>query len=149
MPGLRRNKPANQGAAGYGVDKKQAADIKQFNKTAVYVQGFRTTLSATGLTPVTVNLNAPGRRLLGISVFPGSGVNADIADCQLTLIVNNNNVILNMAALNADQGFVHANAYYLPTPQPLSGNDTITVNITKNSGAGTPVVYVNVFYIPR
>jgi hypothetical protein len=143
---LRR--PASPGKTGYGVSKKHAEQVKEFNKNIVYVQGFRTTLAATGATPINIQLNSPGKMFLGISLIPATGVNADIFDCAITIVINSLNIILNAAALNANPGFTQG-ILYLKTPQPLTGNDTITATITKSSGAGTPIVYLNAFYEPQ
>ncbi len=143
-----QRRPAPGKPAGYGPTKKSTHATREFNKTSKFVQGFRSTLPAIGSLPVTIKLNSPGKFLLGIAVFPASGINADISDCTLLLSVNGFNILTEACAQNAIpsliQGFL-----FLPTPQPLQGDDNIVLTISKKSGVGTPIVYTDIFYIPR
>lgn len=129
---------------GYGVNEQQAQNVKKFNKDLRYVQGFRTPLNS-GSNTVTITLNAPGKMLLGVSVIPVSA--ADITDTQVSFSINNNNVLIGAAASNMNPQYVQGMIYF-PTPQPLSGNDTIAFSINKND-VGSINVIINVFYVPR
>lgn len=121
--------------------------IQQANKELRYIQGFTATVGANASVPVPITLNSSGKKLLGISIMPASGTNSDIANFQVTFLVNNNNVLLNMGANNANPNFV-GNMIFLPTPQPLLGNDSISLNVTNNTGVSRDIL-VNVFYVPR
>lgn len=131
--------------AGYGVGKSGAQNIKDFNQELMYVQGFTTTVGPGGQMPITVTLNSPGKWLHGIATIPTLA--SDISSTTFNLVVNNNNVLTKFAAQNSNPGFTQNNIFF-PTPQPLVGTDTITLNIT-NSGAGSITVTVNFFYVPR
>jgi hypothetical protein len=120
---------------------------RAFNKDLRYVQGFQSTLVSSGTVNVPIALNSSGRQLLGIAVIPITGTNADLTNTQLTLVVNNNNLLLNAATANLIPNYVQ-NMMFFPTPQPLSGNDVITIQITNNA-ATTPGVLINVYYVPQ
>lgn len=145
------NQPHNPGkhepdkTAGYGVTKAGANSTKQFNKDLIYVQGFRQIVPAGATVPVKVGLASPGRWLHGIAFIPTA--TSDIGDTQINLVVNNNNVLTDVAAQNANPGFTQGQIFF-PTPQPLQGNDTITQNIT-NNGSSPITVTTNFFYVPR
>lgn len=129
------------------VSAHAATAIKNFNSQLVYVQGFRSVINGTGTTPVTINLSSSGQELKGIALIPVTGTNADLANLQVTYVVNNNNILLNVGAPNLNPNFFQG-AYYFPTPQPLIGNDMITLNVTNNSGSQVTIL-ANVFYVPR
>jgi len=131
--------------SGYGPDKKQAAAVKQFNQELRYVQGFSITTPSAGTTTTNITFLAPGKKLLGIAIIPGSATN--LADSSFTLTVNNNNVCNSMGANNANPNFVGSMIFF-PTPQPLSGNDTLKLIYT-NGGALSNTIIVNFFYVPR
>jgi hypothetical protein len=131
--------------AGYGVTQAGANSTKNFNKDLIYVQGFRQVVAAGATVPVTVSLASPGRWLHGIAFIPTSA--SDISDTQLNLVVNNNNLLTKAAAENANPGFTQGQIFF-PTPQPLQGQDTITLNIT-NNGSAPVTVTTNFFYVPR
>lgn len=143
-----RRAPTKPGKTGYGASKSSAEATRKFNERSSYVQGFRTTMPAIGSVPVTVKLASPGRFLLGLAILPGSGVNADIGDCTVTLVVNGLNILVDVNVNNANPGFMQGRLY-LPTPQPLQGDDSITVTLNKLSGAGVPVIFSDIFYLPR
>lgn len=128
----------------WSVSAQQGANVKAFNQTVRYVQGFRTPIP-NGTSNVPINLNSSGKSLLGISVTPIA--TADISDCQFTFVVNNNNLLINVAGPNLNPNFVQGMIFF-PVPQPLYGNDNINFSITKND-AGTVNVILNIFYIPR
>lgn len=145
------NAPHNAGkhepdkTAGYGVTKQGAQSTKNFNKDLIYVQGFRQQVLAGATIPIAVSLASPGRWLHGIAIIPTTA--SDMSDTQTTLVVNNNNVLNKVAAQNANPGFTQGQLFF-PTPQPLSGNDTITQTFTNNGS--TPIqVTINYFYVPR
>lgn len=123
---------------------QQAAQTKSFNKDLRYVQGFRQALNQ-GTANVSISLNSAGKFLLGVSVIPISG--ADITDTQVSLLINNNNVLLESAASNMNPIAVQGMLYF-PTPQPLQGGkDIINLSIKKND-SGAINVMINVFYVP-
>ncbi len=150
-PHQEHGRPRNPGqhppnkTSGYGITPAGVQNTKNFNKDLVYVQGFRQAVTTGQTVPVTVNLASPGRWLHGIAIIPKAGT--DLTDCQITLVVNNNNVLFKAAASNADPGYTQGQLFF-PTPQPLQGNDTITLNIT-NNGSGTVQTTTNFFYVPR
>jgi hypothetical protein len=145
MQTLRRR--PNSQPAGYNVTGNEAKQTKSFNKNLRYVQGIRTTIAALSTTPITISLNSPGKFLLGISLMPESGTISDIAACQVKFVVNNNNILLNAQAQNLCPNYVQGMIFF-PTPQPLIGTDSITMDVTKNN-ASAIVIYINVFYVPR
>jgi hypothetical protein len=120
---------------------------KEFNQRVRYIQGFRNTINASSSTTFTVTLNSVGKFLLGITVMPVSALLTTLGDTQVTLVVNNNNVLLATAANNMNPNFV-GNMLYFPTPQPLFGNDSISITFIKNDAA-SPVVLYNFFYLPQ
>lgn len=146
-PQTFQKKSTPPGKTSYGPDINTAQGVKEFNKDKMYTQGFRTLINASTTTNVTIQLNSPGKFLLGISIIPVSGTNADIADCQIQLIVNNNNILLNVGAPNMNPNFVQGILYF-PTPQPLMGNDSISINVIKNNAANVTIVG-NIFYVPQ
>jgi len=129
---------------GADVSSRQAQQTKSFNQGLRYVQGFRSQIPQ-GNISVPINLNSSGRTLLGIAVIPVTG--ADISDTQITFVVNNNNMLINVNVENLNPNFVQGMIFF-PTPQPLFGNDNINLNFTKNN-AGTVNAIINIFYIPR
>jgi hypothetical protein len=139
-----RRRPGQQPASLPGA--ASPVNIKKFNEGLRYVQGFRQALASASTTPITITLNAAGKRLLGFSVIPVSGTNSDISDCQVNIIVNNNNVLLNAGLQNLNPNFVQ-NMIFFPTPQPLTGKDTINFNVNKNN-SGAVTIIINCFYVP-
>jgi hypothetical protein len=131
--------------AGYGITPAKAQSTKEFNKDLLYVQGFPSQVNAGSTVPTPINLNAPGRWLHGIAVIPVTG--SDLTNVKINLVVNNNNVVINAAAPNLDPGYTQGQLFF-PTPQPLSGNDTITLNATNSSGAAVSF-NTNFFYVPQ
>lgn len=121
-------------------------DAKVNNK--IYVQGFSQVLTASSTTPIPINLNSAGKKLVGISVIPTSGTNSDIANCQVSLSVNNNNLLLNVGLQNLNPNFIGGGMVYFPTPQALRGNDSITLSVIKNNAANVTVI-INIFYVPQ
>jgi hypothetical protein len=140
-----RRRPASQPVS-YQVSPENLKKTKEFNENLRYVQGFRTTVPAGATVPVQIGLTAPGRKLLGIALIPSSKT-TDISDVLTTLVVNNNNVLLNTSSSNANpldtQGMI-----FFPVPQPLAGNDTITLTYQNNSAVSV-IINCNVFYVPR
>jgi hypothetical protein len=133
---------------GYNVSERQAENIKNFNNQLRYVQGFKASLAGNGsTTPVTISLTSSGRQLLGISIMPTDGTLTALADTQLNFVVNNNNMLLNAGANNLNPNFVQ-NMMFFPTPQPLVGTDSMSLQITKND-AGAVSVIINVYYVPQ
>lgn len=128
-------------------DVNRVNKLKVFNKNLRYVQGFRSAIAASATTPITITLNSSGKKLLGIALIPASGTLSDIADCQVKFVVNNNNLLLNVAAQNLCPNFVQGMIFF-PTPQDLFGNDSITLEITKNN-AGAITLLTDIFYVPR
>ena len=134
--------------SGFNVSQRQAQGIKKFNEDLVYVQGIKAAITGGGSTAsITINLNSSGRKLLGISVTPTDGLLPTLADSQLTFTVNNNNLLLNVFANNLNPNFVQ-NMVFFPTPQPLVGTDSISMNFTKNNAGDTSII-INVFYVPQ
>jgi hypothetical protein len=119
--------------------------VQKFNENLRYVQGVRTQLAASSTSSVNTNLNSPGKFLLGLSIIPVSGTNSDITDCQVTLTVNNNNILLDCGAFNL---IPTGDMIYFPTPQPLTGKDTIKISVLKNNASAVNVI-INYFYIPQ
>ena len=134
------------GQTGFEPDKEQVAQGKAFNENLRYLQGFKQAVGAGSTVPLQISLNAPGRALLGMAIYP-TVATQDISDCTATVLVNNNNVVNNAGLQSFNPTFV-GSMMFLPIPQPLFGNDTITVNLTNNSGV-TVTVACNVFYVPR
>jgi hypothetical protein len=120
---------------------------KSFNKNLRYVQGFRNAVAASSITTVQINLNAAGKFLLGIAIFPISALLTTLGDTFVTMTVNNNTILFNMGINNLNPNFVQSMIFF-PTPQPLSGKDTITLSVNKQD-AGATTIYTNVFYVPR
>jgi hypothetical protein len=120
--------------------------VKKFNAGLRVVQGFRNAIAASGTTTVTLSLLSSGRKLLGISIVPVSGTLVTLADTQVTLIVNNFNLILSMSANNLNPNFV-GNMMFFPCPQILKGNDSISLSVLKND-AGATTITTNLFYVP-
>jgi hypothetical protein len=136
----------NHNRRNYDVTAKELEQTQKLNENLRYVQGFRTSLPANGIVPVQINLNSPGKKLLGIAIVPASRI-IDASDVLITLVVNNNNVVLNMSSANANplecQGMI-----FFPIPQKLQGNDTITLTYTSN--VATPMTMnCDVFYVPQ
>jgi hypothetical protein len=122
---------------------KQAAKTKQFNQDLRMVQGFRFTVS-TGSSSQPISLNSSGKFLLGLSVTPANG--ADITDTQITFLVNNLNLLLDVSAANLNPNFV-GNMVFFALPQELKGNDTMTISFNNNDASPLDL-YVNIFYVP-
>ncbi len=120
---------------------------QEFNQRVRYIQGYRNTVNASSSTTFTVTLNSVGKFLLGITVQPVSALLTTLGDTQVTLVVNNNNLLLATAANNLNPNFV-GNMIYFPTPQPLFGNDSIQITFIKNDAA-SPVIIYNFFYLPQ
>jgi hypothetical protein len=135
-----------QKAYSYGVTPEKAAHTKNFNKEVRYVQGFRNQIAGSSTTNVNITLTSAGKFLLGLTVIPL--LFADIADTQITFLVNNIALLNGVASENLNPNFTQANMIYFPLPQPLQGNDTIQANFTKND-AGNVNIYINVFYLPQ
>lgn len=133
--------------SGFDVSQQQAKNVKNFNDDLRYVQGVKAAITGGSTAPITITLNAAGRRLLGISIMPVDGSLATLADSQLKFIVNNNNLLLGVGANNLNPNFVQ-NMIFFPTPQPLSGNDSISIEFTKNNAGDTSII-INVFYVPQ
>jgi hypothetical protein len=121
--------------------------VKKFNAGLRVVQGFRNAIAASGTTTVTLSLLSAGRKLLGITMVPSTGTLVTLADTQVTLIVNNFNLIIGMSANNLNPNFV-GNMIFFPCPQILKGNDSISLSILKND-AGAAVATINLFYVPQ
>ncbi len=140
-----KRRPNNQPAS-YEATPAQVAAAKKFNNDLRYVQGFTNTCAASSSSTLSVTLNAPGRRLLGIAIIPTVST-TDISNLKLTMTVNNNNVLMNAAAQNLCPGYVQGMIFF-PIPQPLFGNDTISIVFTNGSASGIDTI-TNVFYVPR
>ncbi len=123
------------------------AEAQKFNEKIRYIQGFRSTVTASSVTTVTITLNSVARWLLGITIMPVSALLTTLGDTQVSLIVNSNNLLLNVAANNLNPNFVGGAMIYYPTPQELFGNDSIQLSFTKNDAA-SPVVLYNFYYLP-
>jgi hypothetical protein len=144
---LQNRRPAPPNRVGSATPSSEGvANIQKFNRDLRYIQGFSTTIPAGSTVPLTVSLNASGKRLLGLTFIP-SLKTSDISNVTASLSVNNNNVLLNMSASNANpldlQGMI-----FFPIPQPLSGKDSIIVNFTNNSAVQV-VILTNIYYVPR
>jgi hypothetical protein len=137
-------KPPNK-TAGYGITPAKSQSTKEFNRDLLYVQGFRQAIGAGATVLMTISLTAPGKWLHGFAFIPTAA--SDITDVQLTLLVNNNNVTNKIAGENCNPGFTQGQIFF-PTPQPLSGNDTITLSVT-NNGAASVQITANFFYVPQ
>jgi hypothetical protein len=138
---LQKRRPATT----YGPDELEVQQTKEFNKEVRLVEGYRSVVSAGGLVPITVQLKSPGKRLLGVAIIPVAS--SDISDASGTFIVNNFNLLADVALENLNPGFVQGMIFY-PTPQPLSGTDTIKMNI-QNDSAAPITVRLNVYYVAR
>jgi hypothetical protein len=131
-----------------GGDTKEVEKIQEANKHRTYIQGTRAAIPSGSGQPFNIQLLAPGKRFLGITLIPTAGAN--ISDMAVTFSINNN-VILN--ALSASM-FVPTSMlmidYYYPVPEGLTGKDTVQFQF--NSQGATPantVVYMQAHYIPR
>lgn len=129
------------------ISPQGAQDIKKFNRNLRYIQGTRLQLNASGTTSLQISLNASGIQFLGFTIVPASGLLTTLADTQVTLMINNNSLVLNASANNTNPNFV-SNMIFFPTPQPLFGNDNIQMTFNKND-ANAVFVTANIFYIPR
>lgn len=123
------------------------ADAQEFNQRVRYVQGFRNTINASSTTPFTVTLNSVAKFLLGITVIPISAILTTLGDTQVTLTINNNNLLSGVPASNLNPNFV-GDMIYFPTPQPLFGNDNINISFTKNDATAV-AVYYSFYYLPK
>ena len=144
QPTLQRRNPARP--QGYGPTKQGIAAVKELNQNLRYVQGFQATVGAASNIPVPINLNSPGKMLLGITVIP-TVETADASNLLIDLTVNSN-VLLSKITSSATNPLKTQGMMFFPTPQNLFGNDTITALLTNNSGVSIPCT-VNVFYVPR
>ena len=141
---MQKIKRRPNGPVSYGVNAKEALETKKFNKVMRYVQGFRTIIN-NGSNTLNITLNSPGKKLLGISIVPvGTG---DISDTQISLLVNNNSVLTEVASQNINPQYVQSMIYF-PLPQPLQGNDNFTFTIKKND-VNTITAIIDIFYVPQ
>jgi len=128
---------------GYAPTAEELQELRDFNDGLRYLQSFRFVIPS-GASTQSVTLNSPGLELLGISMLPVTG--SDITDMQVGLSINNNNLLVDVdgSAINPAtvQGLI-----YMPTPQPLQGNDILKLNFNNNLAQAT--AYVTFFYIPR
>jgi len=131
----------------FDVNQRQIAQTRKFNNNLRYVQGYRNSIAGTSTTPITITLNAAGRELLGIAIFPVTGLLTTLADTQIKFVVNNNNLLLNVGANSLNPNFVQGMIFF-PTPQPLFGNDSISLEVTKNDATAV-IIIANIFYVPR
>ena len=130
----------------FGVTPEKTRKTRAFNDKVRYVQGFRQQIAGQSTTNVNITLTSAGRFLLGLTVIPLTL--SDIADTQITFLVNNINLLNGVATENLNPNFTQINYEFFPLPQPLQGNDTIQANFTKND-ANTITLYINVFYLPQ
>src|SRR6478609_2331432 len=144
MGKIVRKRP-NAQPASFEVSPNRLQQTQKFNEKIRYSQGYRANVNQ-GANTVPIKLSASGREMLGIAIIP-TGASTDISDCQIDFVVNNNNLLTQVAASNLNPVFVQGMIFF-PTPQPLNGNDTINVGIQKNN-AGSIAVIVNVFYVPQ
>jgi|SRR6478752_9228723 len=135
----------NAQPASFEVSPNRLQATQKFNEKIRYSQGYRANIN-NGENTIPIKLSSSGREMLGIAIIP-TGTSTDINDCQIGFVVNNNNLLTQVAANNLNPAFVQGMIFF-PTPQPLNGNDTINVTVTKNN-AGTIAVIVNVFYVPQ
>lgn len=133
-----------QTKAGFDVSASQVKQVREFNKTLRYVQGFRAAINA-GTNQVQLSLNASGKMFLGLAVMPILA--GDLSDTDASLVINNANLLQTVNVQNLNPNFVQGMIFY-PVPQPLFGNDTINMSFVKNN-AGTVITYINVYYVPR
>jgi len=138
---VKRPNPAT-----YDVSKEGLKKAHALNDNLRYVQGFRTSLAANTTVTTQISLNSAGKRLLGIAIIPANKI-IDSSDVLITLVVNNNNVILNMPVPNADPTAVTGMIFF-PIPQKLFGNDIITLTYTNNS-LSSMVLNASVYYVPQ
>jgi hypothetical protein len=131
----------------FGITQRGARRTKSFNEKIRFVQGIRTPITGSTITSATIQLQAAGMFLLGIAVFPVTGLLTTLADTNVKFVVNNLNLLLSVGANNLNPNFVEGMMFY-PTPQPLSGTDSITIEFNKQD-AGNTTVYTNVYYIPQ
>lgn len=124
-----------------------AQKTKDFNKNLRVMQGFRSAIAASSTTNITITLNSPGLRLLGIAIYPTTAILTTLGDTQINFVVNNLNLLLGVGANSLNPNFVQ-NMLFLPTPQPLQGNDSINLAVIKND-AGTATILTQIFYVPR
>jgi hypothetical protein len=132
------------GFGGYGASPAQMQLIQNFTKQQSYTQGYRFAFGA-GITSQPLQLASPGKFLIGCSIIPEASSN--ISDTQVTLTINNNNVIMGVSAPLLNPGFIQGFLYY-PTPQPLLGNDNIQVSFNKQN-SGSIVLYFQMVYNPQ
>ena len=143
MPNVKTRRPI-------GTQPKNPIDINQiraFNESLAFSQGTRVSVAASSATSQAISLTAAGKWLLGITIIPAAGTLTALGDTQITFAVNNSSIISLVPANNLNPNFVQGMKYF-PTPQKLSGTDTITVVFNKND-AGAVTAYVTIFYIPR
>jgi hypothetical protein len=145
MAQIIKRRPQDQPYS-YGVTPEKAQHTKNFNKKIRYVQGFRQLIAGSSTTNLNITLTSAGKFLLGITVVPI--LITDIADTQITFLVNNINLLNGVASENLNPNFTQTNLEYFPLPQPLQGNDNIQANFIKND-VGNVTVYINVFYLPQ
>lgn len=140
-----RRRPSGQPVS-YEPSASQVDQTKAFNKSLRYVQGFKTAIGASASVPQNISLNSAGRMLLGISLI-GSTQTVDLNDVKVTMVVNNNNVLLDACVANLNPTKVTGFLFF-PIPQPLNGNDVISLVFTNNSGVVVDIL-TNIFYVPR
>jgi hypothetical protein len=147
MPQLNNRRRLRE-PSGYDASSHEVKKIKSFNKNLRYVEGFTRVLNA-GDNQYDIKLKSPGKRLLGISIIPIDNNTTNVANCTVTVKVNNNNVLTDAAVPNLVPNYVQGMIFF-PLPQELTGNDTITAVITQNtSPAPSESAVINVFYVPR
>ena len=130
----------------FSPSARQVEKTKKINEDIRYIQGFPITAGAGATVPQKLTLNSAGKKFLGISIIPAT-LTTDISNCQISVAVNNNNLLVDAAAQNANPNFVQG-MLFLPIPQPLTGTDIINLSVKNNSGAPVSII-ANVWYVPQ
>lgn len=143
MPTIRRRPTGTN----FDVSPHELKKTQAFNKDLRLVQGYRNAIAASSTTPISISLGTAGELLLGISIMPASGTLSDIADCQITFTVNNQNLLQSVQAQNLCPNYIQGFLFF-PTPQHLQGSDTLSLQVIKNN-AGAITIITNIFYVPR
>lgn len=141
---ITRN-PVGTQPSGFIEGPAKIKATQQFNADLRYIQGFRQVVAGSGDSLLKIQLNAPGKAFLGLTIIAAES--GDLSDTQATLSINSNNIGTDFSVISADPTKVQGMLFF-PFPQPLGGNDTITLKFTKNN-ANAVTALVNIFYVPR
>lgn len=139
-----------QGIPGSAVGFKSMDDVHSFNNSTIRRKGF-VIRTGTGNNLVPIQLPGTSKFLLGLLLLDTSGDGFNVCN----LVINNDSRIEQVSTSSlcrvlpstTGPAVASVNAYdeeYFPVPTPLSGNDTITLELVVRT-AGE--VYITIYYI--